>query len=230
MHDRVVIAALLLQAVLRAAPQQDTRDPASEPVALKSTSRVVQLDVFVNDPSGRPVHGLQKAHFAVTYNGRQRDIRIFAGEIEADQTAPASPTTEAPGVYSNRFGLRDSPIVTAIVLDGVPRPEGLQRNPGMFVRFGPEARVNMARFQAISAIHRMAPGQTMAIYAVCPELRIVQDYTSDPDRLVASLKAFVPPPLPRSDGKRSRNDRRAGSADALGVARCRWSNVERVWP
>ena len=30
----------------------------------------------------------------------------------------------------------------------------------------------------------------------------MQDYTSDPDRLVASLKAFVPPPLPHAAGKK----------------------------
>jgi VWFA-related protein len=201
MYRRAAIAALLLQAVLRAAPQQGPPDAATEPVVLKSTSRAVQLDVFVNDPSGRPVHGLQKGDFFVTDNGRRRDIRIFAGEIDADQTAPASATTEAPGVYSNRFGMGDSRIVTAMVLDAVPRPEGLQRNPGRFASIRPEFSVNMARFQAISAIHRMAPGQTMAIYAACPELRVVQGYTSDPDRLVASLKAFVPPPFPRSGKK-----------------------------
>jgi len=48
----------------------------------------------------------------------------------------------------------------------------------------------------------MAPGQITAIYAACPDLRIVQDYTSDPDRLVASLKAFIPPPLPRAASKK----------------------------
>jgi hypothetical protein len=86
--------------------------------------------------------------------------------------------------------MRDSQIVTAIVIDAVPRPEGLQKNPGMFASIRPEGSV------------RMAPGQIMAIYAACPELRVVQDYTSDPDRLVASLKAFVPPPLPRGAGKK----------------------------
>lgn len=202
MYFRAVIAAFLLQAFLRAAPQQGSPDGAFEPVVLKSTSRVVQLDVFVNDLSGRRVHGLQKGDFFVTDNERPRDIRIFAGDIDADKTALASATTPAPGVYSNRFGMRDSRIVTAIVLDAVPRPEGLQENPGMFASTRPEFDVKIARAQAISAVHRMAPGQTMAIYAVCPELRVVQDYTSDPDRLVASLQAFVPPPLPRASGKK----------------------------
>jgi VWFA-related protein len=198
---RAAIAALLLQAVLRAAPQQDPPGATSEPVVLKSTSRVVQLDVFVDDPSGRSVHGLQKSDFFVTDNGRRREIRIFAGEIDADQTAPASATTP-PGMYSNRLGMRDSRIVTAMLLDAVPRPEGLQKNAGMFASIRPEGNVNMARWQAISAINRMAPGQIMAIYAACPDLRVVQDYTSDPDRLVVSLKAFVPPPLPRGGGKK----------------------------
>jgi len=33
----------------------------------------------------------------------------------------------------------------------------------------------------------------MAIYAVCPDLRVVQDYTSDPERLLSSLDAFIFP-------------------------------------
>ena len=201
MYRRTAIVALLLQTVLRVAPQQLPLDAAPEPVILKSTSRAVQLDVFVNDPSGRPVHGLLKNDFFVTDNGRRRDIRIFAGEIDANQTAPASATTPA-GVYSNRFGMRDSRIVTAIVIDAVPRPEGLQKNPGMFASIRPEGNVRIALSQAIGAISRMAPGQIMAIYAACPELRVVQDYTSDPDRLAASLKAFVPPPLRRGAGKK----------------------------
>jgi hypothetical protein len=201
MYRRAAIVALLLQAVLRAAPQQLPPDAAPEPVILKSTSRAVQLDVFVNDPSGRPVHGLLKNDFFVTDNGRRRDIRIFAGEIDANQTAPASATTPA-GVYSNRFGMRDSRIVTAIVIDAVPRPEGLQKNPGMFASIRPEGNVRICTLAGHRRDQRMAPGQIMAIYAACPELRVVQDYTSDPDRLVASLKAFVPPPLPRGAGKK----------------------------
>ena len=133
MYRRAAIVALFLQAGLLAVPQEHPPDAASEPVILKSTSRAVQLDVFVNDPSGRPVHGLQKSDFAVTDNGHPRDIRIFAGEIDANQTVPSSATTVLPpGVYSNRLGMRGSRIVTAIVIDAVPRPDGLQKNAGVF--------------------------------------------------------------------------------------------------
>jgi VWFA-related protein len=201
MYCRAAIVALSLQAALGAVPQQDPPDATTGPIVLKSTSHAVQLDVFVNDPYGRPVHSLQKKDFAVTDNGHPRDLRIFAGEIDANQTASSSATVP-PGVYSNRIGMRDSRIVTAIVIDAVPRPEGLQKNPGIIPPFGAEAILNIVRWQAISAINRLAPGQTIAIYAACPELSVVQDYTSDPDRLVAGLKAFVPPPLPRAAGKK----------------------------
>lgn len=97
--------------------------------------------------------------------------------------------------------MQGSPILTAIVLDAVPRPEGLQKNGGMIGSRGPEFWWNMVRGQAMRAISPMGPGQTIAIYAACPDLRVVQDFTSDPGRLAASLKAFVPPPVPRGAGK-----------------------------
>ncbi len=200
---QAVIVALFLSAGLRAVPQTPQSDAAPEPIILKSTSRAVQLDVFVNDPSGRPVHGLRKSDFLITDNGQPRDIPIFAGEIDANHTAPSS-AEPPPDVYSNRLGIRDSRIVTAIVIDAVPRPEGLQKNPGTFGLSArrPEAALSIVRWQAINAVSQIAPGQMIAIYAACPDLRVVQDYTSDPDRLVASLKAFVPPPLPRAAGKK----------------------------
>lgn len=198
MYRRAAIVTLFLQAALRAVPQTDA---IPEPVILKLTSHAVPLDVFVSDPSGRPVHGLQKNDFIVTDNDRRREIRIFSGEIDANRTAPSS-ATPPPGVYSNRFGLRNTQIVTAIVIDAVPRPEGLQQNPGRFGSLPPQMILNLVRWDAVSAVNRMAPGQMIAIYAACPELRLVQDYTSDPDRLVASLRAFDPPTLPRAAGKR----------------------------
>ncbi|HKE29572.1 MAG TPA: VWA domain-containing protein [Bryobacteraceae bacterium] len=200
MYCRAAIAVLFLRAVLSAVPQAQPPDAAAGPVVLKSASHAVQLDVFVSDSSGHPVHGLQKSNFVVTDNGRPRDIRIFSGEVDTNQPAPSSTATVPTSqVYSNRLGMRDSRIVTAIVLDAVTRPEGLQRNPGMQFGRGTESWFTWVRWQAISAIIRMQPGQTMAVYAACPELRIVQDYTSDPGRLLASLRAFQPLPAPKKE-------------------------------
>src|SRR5258708_22122685 len=171
MCRQAAIVTLFLLAALRAFPQARPPDATPEPVILKSTSRAVQLDVFVDDPSGRPVHGLQKNDFVVTDNDHPREIRIFSGEIGANQTAPSSAKTTAPTVYSNRFGMGDAQIVTAIVIDAVPRPEGLQQNAGRFRALPPQIVLNIVRQDAISAVNRMVPGQMIAIYAACPELR-----------------------------------------------------------
>jgi VWFA-related protein len=209
-YRRAAIVGLFLLAVLRAAPQATPPGPAAEPIILKSASHAVQVDVVVNDPSGHPVHGLQKNDFVVTDNGHPRDIRIFAGEIDANQSAPSIATTVAPAMYSNRLSLRDSPIVTAIVIDAVPRPEGLPENGGRLTEASSSWWSALVRMQALDAISKMQPGEIIAIYAACPELRIVQEYTSDPGRLDASLRAFVPPSLPGTAGKKQQ-----GTVDAL---------------
>jgi hypothetical protein len=197
MYQPTATGALFLLAVLRAVAQLPSPDPAPG-LILRSASRAVQLEVSVDDPSRHPVHGLQKKDFVVTDDGRPRDLRIFAGEIDPNPAAPASPATApAPGVYSNRLGLRDSRIVTAIVIDAVLRPYGLQDDAGSRGRTWPGgAALYSARFGARRAVSQMEPGQTMAIYAACPDLRVVQDYTNDPGRLLASLDAFACPRVP----------------------------------
>jgi hypothetical protein len=54
-------------------------------------------------------------------------------------------------VYSNHLGARDSRIATAKETDAVPRPSGLQKDPGVFASNPPEFWVNMARSEAMSA-------------------------------------------------------------------------------
>jgi hypothetical protein len=69
-------------------------------------------------------------------------------------------------------------------------------------RLSPELTRTRARYDAIDAIKRIAPGQTMAVYAACPELRLVQDFTADRDVLIAATEAFVLPPARRSADKK----------------------------
>jgi VWFA-related protein len=195
------VGAFFLLSVLRADPQPPDAHP--EPVVLKSTSRAVQLDVFVTDPKGLPIQGLQKSDFVVADNGRPRDIRIFAPGMDPNQTAQSSGQSSEktpPGVYSNRLGMRDAPLVTAIVIDAVPRPEELQRR----VSTQPMFSHNFVFWRAINAIRWMEPGQVMAIYAANPDLRVVYDYTSVPDRLIAATNALFDPRPRDPDPKKFR--------------------------
>lgn len=200
MSWRAAIPVLFLLVVRLAVPQS-TESQSHPDTALRSISRVVQLDVLVIDTDGRAVHGLQQEDFAVTDNGRPRSIQIFAGEIDADRTA-SSTATAPQGSFSNRFHLNTSRIATAMVIDAILRPDGLQQEAGIFPPRPPDGMIALVRGQARHAISRLAPGQTMAIYAVCPELRVVQDYTSDPDRLLESLNSFVVPHASNATGRK----------------------------
>jgi VWFA-related protein len=194
MRRRLAVVAIFLQAPLLSQTQPPSTAPA--PSTLKSAAHAVQLHVFVNNPAGNPVHGLLKSEFVLTDNGHPRDVRIFAGEIDASQTAAVTAMTASPDVYSNRLDMGNAPIVTAVVIDAVRRPDGLQQNSGMFGQQPATFWFNWVRAQALVAIRRMQPGQTMAIFAVCPDLRVVQDFTSDAERLTASMAGFVLPSIP----------------------------------
>jgi hypothetical protein len=77
-YRRAAIAVLFLQTVPAAIAQTRPYEAVPGPVILESSSHVVQLDVFVSDSAGRPVHALRKSDFLVTDNGRPRDVRIFS--------------------------------------------------------------------------------------------------------------------------------------------------------
>ncbi len=81
------------------------------------------------------------------------------------------------------------------------RPEGLQLENGRAAGTPSEANLKMTFLQAAGAVNRMAPGEVMAIYAACPDLHVIQDFTSDAARLQNSLRAFTLPCAPKATGR-----------------------------
>ena len=158
----------------------------AQEVTLKVETRVVEINVSVKDAAGRTVRGLRKEDFTVTDNGNRRDIAIFAGE---EEPAPSTPPVRLPEhVFSNRYSsVAASRRITAILLDGVNGAFEFQ---------------SFARQQAIRAIGRMNLGESIALYSMTPELSILQDYTTDRDRLLDALQRFVPrqPRMPDTGG------------------------------
>ena len=170
---------------------------AQDTVTLKVETRAVQINVAVKDHQGRPIRGLRKEDFTVTDDGRRREIQMFSSE---DEPAPvAAPVKLPPNVFSNRFRTADSNRrITAILLDAVSTP------------FEHQA---YARAQAIHAVENMTGGESVAIYVLDEaNLSILQNYTSERERLLIALNSWVPrqPPAPdRSGDFNLRGGRRA---------------------
>ncbi len=143
-------------------------------LTIRVTSRLVLVDVVVTDKHGQPVLGLQSADFAVTEKGKPQKISIFtAPNQSARPAAPALP----PGVYSNRPEYR-SPggPPTVILLDAVNTPLENQT----------EARTQMMKF----AVENFKPGNEVAVLALTNELRILQDFTTDPSILQQAFQRY----------------------------------------
>jgi VWFA-related protein len=144
---------------------------------LKVETRVVQIAVSVKDSQGRPVRDLRKEDFTITDEGKRREIALFSAEAEA-ATPPVRPPSLPPNVYSNRFGGNASRgRVTAILIDG--------SNTGWSAQ-------SYARQRAIEAVDRMVPGESIALYAMNPNLNILQDYTTDRQLLRKALESYWP--------------------------------------
>lgn len=174
------LSLLLLLLVTTASPLSSQSQPAQEvsqdvPAAtVRVSTRLVLVDVVVTDKHGQPVLGLLPADFALTEKGKPQKITVFTAPGQS--AAPAPPSLPA-GVYSNRPEYR-SPggPPTVILLDAVNTPLENQT----------EARTQMLKF----AVENFKPGNEVAVLALTNELRILQDFTTDPRVLQQAFQHY----------------------------------------
>ena len=187
MTSRAIFAAIVVLAPAALLPAQDS-------ATIKVETRAVQINVAVKDAEGRSVRGLRQENFIVTDNGHRREIRMFSSE---DEPAPAAaPVRLPPNVFSNRFRNADAGRrITAILIDAVSTP------------FEHQA---YARAQAIRAVEKMAGGESIALYVLDDNLWVLQNYTTEPERLLIALNSYVPrqPPMPDRTGEFNPRGRR----------------------
>ena len=151
--------------------------PANAPgTVLKVTTHLVLVDVVVTDSSGQPISGLKASDFDVRENGKSQKIAGFGFQQPA-QTAAASaykPTVLPPGIFTN---LRR--------IDGAIGPPTILLVDALNTPFKDQAYL---RQQLVKYLAKIEPRRNVAIYTLGTRLRLIQDFTSDPDLLQAALK------------------------------------------
>ncbi|HVV47266.1 MAG TPA: VWA domain-containing protein, partial [Bryobacteraceae bacterium] len=158
------LTALLTGALVRA---QSTPD-------FRVSTRLVEVDVLVSR-KGHPVAGLSKDDFSIFDNGRPQKIAAFrvAG---ADSRLPESALP--PGVVSNRPVSREgeSAGITVLLIDRLNTDVGDQAE---------------VRRQLLNYLETAPTGERLALYSLNKSLRVVQDFTADPEvlRSAASSRA-----------------------------------------
>jgi VWFA-related protein len=149
--------------------------PKDSGVVLRSTTRLVQVNVVVQDKRGRPVTNLEKEDFIVRDNGKQQEIKIFSIESKSKPYVPAGQLP--PNVFSNRIEQRTGTpnSVTIILLDGLNTRWGDQLSAVPHV---------------IKFLQQIQPGDRVALFGLSRDLRVLHDYTSESDQLLRTLATY----------------------------------------
>ena len=181
----IVLSLCLVQGqtIATQSPQQQVQEQPGnlETPVIKVTTRLVQVNVVVHNKKGEPVRDLTKEDFVLFDKGQEQKILFFSKE--SSEALPTNLPPLAPGVVSNRYTNFTSkgekhlaPIPTSlsvILLDGLNTAFTDQ---------------HYAKEAIIKFLNQLQPGDRVAIYTLTNGLRVLHDFTSDTESLLAALK------------------------------------------
>jgi VWFA-related protein len=156
-------------------------------VVLRTETRVVQVDVTVRSPNGKPVEDLKQSDFTILDNGKARPFTIFSVNRAAADTAhpPPEPLPERSALPPNTFTNIGAPPPpsgghsTIILLDGVN---------GWFESF-------VWGSQGIQGLmSKLPPDERIALYVLTKFDGLLQvvDFTTDRERVRKAAATFRP--------------------------------------
>lgn len=181
---------------------------SSEPATvLKFTSRLVVVDVIATDHKGNPVTDLKREDFTVQEDGKDQQLKVFEFRAPGHDAEPAiaqsTPAGLAPNIFSNAPRFKPSTILNVLLLDALNTRTIDQKR---------------AREQMLEFLEKLPQGQPVAVYGLGIKLRLLQDFTTDPNLLkeaVKGLKGKNSPVLNNPAGGPNISDVPAGMQDAM---------------
>lgn len=187
------VAILAIFALLCPAQQQPPR--FQEPtLKLSVTTNLVVVNVDVRDKSGKPVEDLKAPDFTITEDDKPQKISVFEFQrLETD----AAPPLPAPALIDRSAG---APPVQQ--LD--PKREITPSKAGeiryrdrrlmvLFFDFSSMPQEDQIRAQKAALTFldtQMTAADVVSIMAFATKLQVIQDFTSDREKLRAIIKAF----------------------------------------
>ena len=141
---------------------------AQEPSTFRVNTRLVEVDVVVRSKNG-PVTGLTKDDFRILDNGKPQSIATFSVRANASKTKITTPLPS--GTISNRVSRTgEEPVAATVIL--LDRLNTAVEDQSYFGK------------ELIKYLNTLQPGEHVAIYSLLKSLRIVEDFSDDPQRLL----------------------------------------------
>ena len=169
------VLSLLLPLLAVPLPAQNRDVPV-----IRTTTRLVQLNVVVLDNLRRPVGDLSQDDFEVFDNGREQKLSHFSAvsASAARSAAPSLVLTNRPGQPSEAPG-----TVTIVLVDEVLAQDA----QASYYR----AALQSARLDVLKFLRTLPPGQQVALYALRLEgVVVIHDLTDDSAALLAAAKTI----------------------------------------
>jgi VWFA-related protein len=165
---------------------QDAQD-----VTFTSSTNLVILDANVRDKSGKVIPNLKKSDFTILEDGKPQSISVFEfQELEGDKLMPA-----VPAVKSVATAPAATPKPAAAVPASAPMIRFQDRRlVAMLFDFSSMAVPEQSRVQqdALKFVReQMKPNDVILIMSASTgPVKIIQDFTTDKDRLEEVIKGF----------------------------------------
>jgi VWFA-related protein len=162
--------------------QARAQAPAPEPltnqsaVTLRTTTRLVQINVIVHNRKGEPVEGLTKGDFTVLDQGKEQQIAAFSANSAMPRDGAMIPPLP-PNVFSNRggSGAANPGSVTVILFDAL--------NTAIQDQF-------YARQQVLKFLRQLQPQDHVAIYVLTTKIIVLNEFTQDASSLLQAIQKF----------------------------------------
>jgi VWFA-related protein len=169
---------------------------AAQNDVLRVNTRLVEVDVVVRDKNG-PVTNLAKEDFTIFDNGKLQRVDVFSIST-AERSKPVEDAPLPAGVVSNRGGSEVPRSATVILFDRLNTADRYQRD-GMR--------------QLLAYLKSARKEDLTALYVLGDDLKLVQDFTTDADRLVRAASKIEVGDLP---GVENRTVREIAQSTAVG--------------
>lgn len=174
-----VCCILLLSSLLQA--EQPSRGHPST-LTLKSSSRIVLLDVIATDKNGAPLRGLKAQDFTVLEDGKPQQVKAFEEHSSEIKEAKSAPTHSLPAhTYTNYVALQQPGPATIILYDSLNTDrQNLMR----------------ARTELLSYLGKLPANSKVALFTLDDELHLVHGFTESVTDLIETAQQLSSYPHP----------------------------------
>ncbi|MCC6588104.1 MAG: VWA domain-containing protein [Bryobacterales bacterium] len=186
---RPVIASFVAFAL--AAPAQD---PRQREFRFEATSTLVVINVAAKDKSGKSIEGLKATDFVVTEDGKPQQIRVFEYQQLQEEPLPARGLKERPDPKAKQATpatvAKDNRIAPSA------KEEIKYKNRRLLVLYFdfsgmPVADQYRTQQSALKYLNtQMSTSDHVAVMTYVTDLKVLQDFTSDRDRLVDVIRSI----------------------------------------